>query len=332
MKSKPFALALSPLLAAAFAAAPSALAADGKDAAADPAEVAKDPDFHVQGEYLGTVDGEKIGVQVIALGGGQFDAVSFVGGLPGDGWDPAGGERMEVKGGKTEDGATKFHHEGVDAEIRDGKMTLSAAGEPIGTLERVVRESPTLGAAPPEGAVVLFDGKGTGAENWKGGQVTEDGLLKQGCTSHETFGDFSLHIEFRLPFQPDARGQGRGNSGFYAQGRYEVQMLDSFGLAGKHNECGGIYSTQDPALNMCYPPMQWQTYDIDFTAARFEDGKKVEDATMTVRHNGVLIHDATVCDHSTTASPLKEGPEPGPVYLQNHSNPVRYRNIWVVRK
>jgi hypothetical protein len=155
----------------------------------------------------------------------------------------------------------------------------------------------------------------------------------EGTTSKQGFGSHKLHIEFRIPYQPEDRGQGRGNSGIYAQGRYEVQMLDSFGLAGKHNECGGIYSVKDPDVNMCLPPLSWQTYDFDYTAAKFDaDGKLVAPPRMTVHHNGVLIHDDVELpgDRSTTAAPSKPGPEPGPVYLQNHGCPVRYRNIWVV--
>jgi hypothetical protein len=83
---------------------------------------------------------------------------------------------------------------------------------------------------------------------------------------------------------------------------------------------------------MCYPPYAWQTYDIDFTAAKYEDGKKVQDATITVKHNGVPIHENLKLTHATASSILKEGPEPGPVFLQDHNDPVRYRNIWFVEK
>ena len=161
--------------------------------------------------------------------------------------------------------------------------------------------------------------------------MTEDGLLMEGATSKRTFQSFTLHMEFRSPFRPDASGQKRGNSGFYAQGRYEVQILDSFGLEGLQNECGGIYSIGPPKVNMCFPPLSWQTYDVEFTAAEYKDGEKVEHAVMTVRHNGVLIHENQELDHATTAAPLDEGPEPGPVFFQNHGNPVRFRNVWSCR-
>ena len=120
--------------------------------------------------------------------------------------------------------------------------------------------------------------------------------------------------------------------GYGHQRLYEVQVLESFGLAGKHNECGGIYSIQAPDVNMCLPPLAWQTYDIDFTAAKFKEGKKVEDARITVFHNGVKIHDDVKLPKRTTASPLAESAAPGFLHLQNHGNPVRYRNIWVLEK
>ena len=110
-----------------------------------------------------------------------------------------------------------------------------------------------------------------------------------------------------------------------------MQVLDSFGLEGKDNECGGIYSIKDPDVNMCFPPLQWQTYDIDFQAAKYDDqGKLVSEPQITVRHNGELIHENVALPRSTTAAPKKPGPEPGPLYLQNHGNPVRYRNVWVI--
>ncbi len=109
-------------------------------------------------------------------------------------------------------------------------------------------------------------------------------------------------------------------------------MLDSFGLSGENNECGGIYGIRAPSTNLCYPPFAWQTYDIDFTAAQFDDAKKLKNATITVKHNGVVIHQDVDLPKATTAAPMAEGPQPGPIYLQDHGNPVRYRNIWVVEK
>ena len=111
-----------------------------------------------------------------------------------------------------------------------------------------------------------------------------------------------------------------------------MQILDSFGLESRDDDCGGIYKVGRPAVNMCLPPLSWQTYDVDFTAAEFKDGKKAKNARMTVRHNGVEIHKDIEIPFATTAAPGREGPGPGPIYLQNHGNPVRFRNIWVVEK
>jgi len=140
-------------------------------------------------------------------------------------------------------------------------------------------------------------------------------------------------LEFRTPYMPQARGQGRGNSGVYIQQRYEVQILDSFGLDGVDNECGGLYKQTAPAVNMCLPPLAWQTYDIWFTAARFAaDGKtKVANARITVLHNGVPIHANREITAKTGGGKV-EGPEDFPINLQDHGNPVTYRNIWLVNQ
>lgn len=272
---------------------------------ATPKEAAQHPQFAVQGEYVG----EQLAVQVVALGKGDYQIVIYRGGLPGDGWN---GETPQVlEGGEDE-----------VLDFTDG-------------LEKVNRTSPTSGAKPPPGAVILFDGsKKSLEENWQqGATMTDEGLLTQGATTAETYQDFSAHVEFRVPFQPEDQGQKRGNSGAYWQGRYETQVLDSFGLDPQSNDCGGIYRIAKPPVNVCFPPLSWQTYDVDFTAARFDDsGKKLKNARITVRLNGVLIHNDVELPHSTTASPLKEGPEPGPLHLQDHGNPVRFRNIWLVPK
>lgn len=293
-------------------------------------------DFKVQGEYVGTIerDGEQMrqGVQVIARGDGKFDAVGYHGGLPGDGWD--GSEKVKGSGERKGSEVVITNDEGnAKAVIRDGKLTISIDGDELGTLEKVERKSETLGAKPPAGAVVLFSGKEADLKNFKEGARFENGSLREGFTSKEEFGDYKLHMEFMLSFMPEARGQARSNSGAYQQGRYEVQILDSFGLEGADNECGGIYQAKAPSVNMCYPPLQWQTYDIDFTAAKYDDsGKKTSPARMTVKHNGVVIHDNTTVPAGTPGGTQAEGPGPGPLFVQNHGNPLFFRNIWVVPK
>jgi len=161
-----------------------------------------------------------------------------------------------------------------------------------------------------------------------------DGAMEVGggnLVTKDKFKDFKLHIEFRTPFMPEARGQGRGNSGVYLQGRYEIQVLDSYGLEGRDNECGGIYQVGAPMVNMCLPPLQWQTYDITFQAPRFDaSGNKTEDAIVTVVHNGVTIHDRRKLPGPTGGAMDGNVAEPGGIYLQDHGNPVRFRNIWLV--
>ena len=297
----------------------------------DPAKT--DADFPYQGEYIGNLKTDqgdlKIGLQVIALGKSKFQAVGFHGGLPGQGWSR--GDTTKTVDGELKDREIVFTADNSIVIVKNNKALITTKdGEELGTLEKIERKSPTLDSKPPEGAIVLFDGKS--ADAFEKGRI-EDGLLVQGCTSKKSFGSHKVHIEFRIPYQPEDRGQGRGNSGIYLQGRYEVQMLDSFGLEGKDNECGGIYSISKPDVNMCFPPLSWQTYDIEYTAAEFgADGKSVRNPRITVLHNGVVIHKdrELPVDRNTASAPIQAGPEAGPVFLQDHGNPVRYRNIWVV--
>ncbi len=303
----------------------------------DPAEAAKDPDFSIQGEYVGegTSHGDKVklGAQVIAQGNGQFNIVVTKGGLPGDGWrrgDPRvsltanrHGDAVTISG-KDENGkevSGKIAGEVMTLADRDGKDTVE--------LKRTVRHSPTEGAKAPEGAVVLFDG--TTADNFEHGTLLPDKNLLSEATSKQKFGDYTLHLEFRLSYMPEARGQARANSGVYVHDAYEIQVLDSFGLEGENNECGGFYSIRKPDVNRCFPPLTWQTYDIDFTAPKYENGKKVANAKINVRHNGVVIHPSIELPNGTPGR-QPEGPAPRPFYLQGHGNKIEYRNIWVVEK
>jgi len=303
------------------------VALTGSGLAADAAftdATAAGADFQLQGEYAG----ENCGAQVIALGGGKFHLVAWDSGLPG----AADGARKHKEiDSALEGGAVRFESAVWEATIANGEMKAKPSDGEMQTLKKVERKSPTLGAKPPAGALVLFDG--TNADAWKNGKVDKDGNLECGTVSKQEFGDFTLHLEFRTPFKPAARGQGRGNSGVYLQDRYEVQVLDSFGLKGENNECGGIYTKHKPKVNMCLPPLSWQTYDVDFQAAKWDaDGKKTKNAIVTVKHNGVLIHDHVEVDSATASSGRKDGPGPGPIQLQNHGNPVAFRNIWVLEK
>lgn len=319
----------------------------------DPKDSSLPPDFKFQGEYKG--DGH--GAQVIALGGGKFQAVLYPGGLPGAGWE---GKRRSLLHGELKDEKVKFSpaagarrylakqaelfsaaksfppegHQEFSGTINGDKFVIRGEGKKRLRLTKTVRVSPTMGAKPAEGAKALFDG--TGKEAFSGGRLDEATKLLntdgRDIRTADKFNNYRMHIEFMLPFRPDARGQGRGNSGFYQVDHYEVQILDSFGLEGWNNECGGVYTKANPLVNMCLPPLTWQTYDVEFTNAVSKDGKKIKNARMTLRHNGVVIHDDLEINGKTGGSRRDPEGTPGPIKLQGHGNPLQFRNIWIVER
>ena len=298
----------------------------------DPKDLKDDKDYTIQGEYEGTRGDSKLGAQVVAKGEGKFSVKILTGGLPGAGWDGKSEVIAEAKLG--EDGTATITGRNTLGTIGGGKLTLDGGKSPPDrTLKRVERTSTTAGAKAPEGADVLFAEPGDESK-WAGGKIIElsDGkYLNRGIRTKKLYGSFKAHIEFRLPWMPGSSGQGRGNSGFYLQDRYELQILDSFGLKGENNECGGIYTLHKPSVNMCLPPMVWQTYDIDFTAAAFDGDKKSKPARVTVLHNGVKIHDDVELKNSTGGGKPESG-EPGAIQLQDHGDPVVFRNAWIISK
>lgn len=197
--------------------------------------------------------------------------------------------------------------------------------------------TPGTNGGPPSDAVVLFDG--TDLSQWNGGDkwLIEDGYAIAnggGIATKESFGDCQLHLEWASPAEVKGSGQGRGNSGVYLMGRYEVQILDSFeNTTYFDGQAGALYKTKPPLVNASRGPGEWQSYDIIFWAPKFdEQGQLLKPAYVTVLHNGVLIQDHTELLGSTAwdAPPTyQKHPARQPISLQYHGNPVRFRNIWL---
>jgi len=314
-----------------------------KPAAPKPGE---EPDDGIQGEYSGTYApagqnaGMKAEAKVIGEGGGSFRAVLVAG---------EGDKALRVElTGKAEGKQVPLASKTGDAEwkgtIEGGRSLVAESKSGKFDMKWEVRKSPAELQKPPAGAIVLVpfeEGKPPSVDAWvslNGDKPCpwvpqDDGslLVKGGnIKTRQAFTDVQLHVEFRNPYMPAARGQGRGNSGVYLQSRYEVQVLDSFGLAPKDNECGGIYSVAVPKVIASLPPDRWQTYDITFHAPKVENGKIVTPATITVIHNGIKIHENVKIDHVTTAGVAGPIVSPAPLMLQDHGNPVRFRNVWLV--
>jgi hypothetical protein len=327
-----------------------AAAAGGAAWAAAPVEA------EVQGLYEGTAtsaaDSFKLEARVVAQGGGNYNV--FVRQLRGDG-DVA---RVEILA-KTAGDAVTLTGKAGGVEWKGAYAAGAIEGEcgPAGTfkLRRVERKSPTLGKQPPPGAIVLLDGKDFSEMRLANGAELDPGKLKPckedgsiqvpqgGMNSKRVFpGNLDLHVEFMIPLMPSAHGQGRGNSGVFLPNRDEIQVLDSFGeVTYLGGGCGGTYAYKDPdtmevvdslkSNPQCkfslasLPPLAWQTYDIEYRV-EMKDGKPVGKPHVTVCHNGIKIH-----DRAELRSPLVVPESPtGKLHFQDHGNPVRYRNIWVV--
>ncbi len=280
-----------------------------------------------------------IGAQVIALGQGAYDVVltrKLYARAP-----------LFKKVAAKEEGDTLVFDDGeYYGKIQGDAFTGGRRGEKPGefALERYTWASPNLGAKPPKKAIVLFDG--SGFDEWrrfpkgKSWDILPGNVLQADpdvgyIETEREFSDAKLHIEFRLPFLPEKRSQERGNSGVFLQRYFEVQILDSYGLPGYWNECGAIYQISAPRVNMAAPPLQWQSYDIEFRAARYDrKGRLVENPRMTVVHNGVPVQNDIEMPRGTSGDfkkkPVAPPEEPNCIRLQAHKNRVQFRNIWVV--
>jgi Domain of Unknown Function (DUF1080) len=216
---------------------------------------------------------------------------------------------------------------------------LAAIGFITGDMETKARAD---GKSAPPSAVILIAAHDPSLSGWvrrndtpAAWNVHDDYIEiapgKGDIVTKDRFGDFQLHVEFWIPLMANKKGQARGNSGVYLQGRYEIQVLDSF-----HNDtyvdgsCGALYKIIAPSRNASKPPEEWQTYDITFRAPRVDrEGHVTEKGEVTVVHNGVTIIDRGRFDHSTPGALDTTQGTPGPIMLQDHGARVRYRNVWL---
>jgi hypothetical protein len=265
------------------------------------------PHYALVGEYISR--GEPGALQANLLPDGKFLVAIYQGGLPGPGWDKA--------------------------TIVSKVMAPNDLQQLLKGFKKTKRVSPSMGKPAPKDAILKFP---------RDFPTVKDGLLWSGTQTQKHLESFQLHLEFRVPLKPGANpsSQKRGNSGIYIFNNYEVQVLDSFALdldqknnaipAESQNTqwCGALYKAKIPDLNMAFPPLTWQTYDILFNAPKFQGEKKIRNARITVLHNGVRIHDNVELETGTGAGAKRKQVAKGPIVFQGHGNPVVYRNVWAI--
>jgi len=347
MKKQWFSTLVALMLLALGLAGPAARAAEAGKNAPNPWPAAADIDPFM-GDYDGTWHVADDGfmpayARIIARGSGDYQVVLYVGGYPN------ADEKTRIEGsGQVSGGQLQFtakalngpRNERWQGTVVKGQLTAANDGHDEFAFKRIERQSPTLGAKPPKGAAILMPyepGQPTTLDAWTNPKwkILSDGSVQvthEDLMSKQKFGDAQVHVEFCLPFMPLESGQGRANSGVYLQNRYEVQVLDSFGLVERDDDCGGIYHNAAPLLNAEYPPLAWQTYDIIIRAARFDADCDTTDLPLfTVYLNGVLIQKSVVVPSPTPGS-APGNTKRGELRLQDHLNPVRYRNVWVLER
>lgn len=280
-------------------------------------EAKSESGYFWQGEYLSDNSKETSALQVAAMGDEQFRILEYSKGLPGIG--------------------------AVNQKIEIQNIDLNALKARLKGYSKIKRVSPTMGLKPPKHAKIIFDGKSS--DGYVGKAI--DGKMQVGAVSAFETGSFFMHVEFKLPYKPHRlpSNQDRGNSGIYIFNRYEVQVLDTFGLdmnvtnnpgemqSLKEQWCGALYKKKATEINMAFPPLDWQTYEIDFTAPKFnEAGEKISNARISVRHNGIWIHKDLELDKGTGAGGKRPELPREKIYFQDHGNPTEFRNVWLIEK
>lgn len=261
--------------------------------------------FPMVGEYLSNSGSSAI--QATLLKDGDFLVATYQNGLPGAGWD--------------------------QSAIKSDKLNPEALKALLKGYTKTERTSPTMGKSAPANAILTFPSDLTNVS---------DGLLLAGGKTAKDLGSFHMHLEFMQPFKPgrNPSNQDRGNSGIYIFDNYEIQIIDTFALdldtgnnaiateSANTQWCGALYKMKRPDVHMAYPPLRWQTFDIDFQAPEIDGGKKVRNARITVVHNGIKIHDNIELKTGTGAGAKRKQLAQGPIYFQDHKNPIIFRNIW----